>query len=59
MSWLGNILFAAFAIFGAIASIFLPETTGVEAIDSLEAAEMFYAGTNVKKSDSNGLVTNR
>jgi len=42
-AWLPNVIFVVLCLLGAILSLFFPETRGINMIESIEDAEVFYA----------------
>ena len=47
LSWGPNVIFAAFSLVACVTTMFLPETTGRTMCQTIEEAELFYAGLDV------------
>lgn len=47
VSWLANSIFGGFAIVAALLCFTFPETMGIETLETLEQAELFYAGKDI------------
>lgn len=49
VTWLPNAIFGVFAVSGGLLSLTLRDTTGHPMMETIEEAEIFYAGKNVQK----------
>lgn len=49
VSWLPNTIFGVFAITAGLLSLTMRDTTGMPMMETIEEAEIFYAGGNIIK----------